>query len=92
MRDFKNYEKSLKKLEQLNKNNRTSASVVSLEDLLFLVFLVLKLTNIINWSWAWIIAPIWIPLVLEIISNIILCIDKIKLEKLKKKEEEKDND
>ena len=27
--------------------------------LLFLVFLVLKLTNIIDWSWWWITAPLW---------------------------------
>jgi len=29
--------------------------------LLFLVFLVLKLTRVINWSWWWITAPLWIP-------------------------------
>jgi hypothetical protein len=31
---------------------------------LFLVFLVLKLTHIIDWSWWWITAPLWIPSVL----------------------------
>jgi hypothetical protein len=30
--------------------------------LLFLVFLVLKLTNVIDWSWWWVTAPLWIPL------------------------------
>lgn len=39
---------------------------------LFLVFLVLKLTSVIDWSWWWITAPLWIPaafgaVVLEII-------------------------
>jgi len=29
--------------------------------LLFLVFLVLKLTGVIAWSWWWVTAPIWIP-------------------------------
>lgn len=29
--------------------------------LLFIVFLVLKLTEIINWSWWWITAPLWGP-------------------------------
>jgi len=29
--------------------------------LIFLVFLVLKLTHVIDWSWLWITAPIWIP-------------------------------
>lgn len=29
--------------------------------LLFITFLVLKLTHVIDWSWWWITAPIWIP-------------------------------
>ncbi|MFC0456743.1 hypothetical protein ACFFGR_09335 [Arthrobacter liuii] len=29
--------------------------------LLFLVFLVLKLTHVIDWSWWWVTAPLWIP-------------------------------
>ena len=29
--------------------------------MLFITFLVLKLTNVINWSWWWITAPLWIP-------------------------------
>ena len=28
---------------------------------LFLIFLVLKLTNLIDWSWWWVTAPLWIP-------------------------------
>lgn len=27
----------------------------------FIVFLVLKLTHVINWSWWWVTAPLWIP-------------------------------
>ena len=33
----------------------------SFPGLLFLVFLTLKLTNVINWSWWWVTAPLWIP-------------------------------
>ena len=29
--------------------------------LLFITFLVLKLTHVIDWSWWWITAPLWIP-------------------------------
>ena len=28
---------------------------------LFLIFLVLKLLKIIDWSWWWVTAPLWIP-------------------------------
>lgn len=29
--------------------------------LLFLVFLVLKLCDVIDWSWWWVTAPLWMP-------------------------------
>lgn len=35
--------------------------------LLFLLFLTLKLTSVIAWSWWWVTAPLWIPLVLVIV-------------------------
>lgn len=28
--------------------------------LLTLIFITLKLTNIINWSWLWVLSPLWI--------------------------------
>ena len=43
-----------------NKEKTTSKSVSFLE-LLFLLFLGLKLANLINWSWVWVFAPLWIP-------------------------------
>ena len=42
--------------------------------LLFLVFLVLKLTKVITWSWWWVTAPLWIPLVLCLTIIIIVLI------------------
>lgn len=30
---------------------------------LFTVFLVLKLTGLIDWSWWWVTAPLWAPIV-----------------------------
>lgn len=42
--------------------------------LLFLVFLVLKLTKVIAWSWWWVTAPLWIPLVLCLAIVIIVLI------------------
>jgi len=32
--------------------------------LLFIVFLILKLCSVINWSWWWVTAPLWIPIAL----------------------------
>ena len=33
----------------------------------FLVFLVLKLTEVIDWSWWWISAPLWAPISLFLV-------------------------
>lgn len=29
--------------------------------LLAIAFIVLKLTNVITWSWWWVLSPIWLP-------------------------------
>ena len=35
--------------------------------LIFLVFLILKLCKVIEWSWWWVTAPLWIPLGIVIV-------------------------
>ena len=35
--------------------------------LLTLIFITLKLTNYIDWSWWWVLAPLWIPIVLVLL-------------------------
>ena len=40
---------------------------MSFSSVLFLIFLVLKLTNVIDWSWWWITAPLWGGILLWII-------------------------
>ena len=46
------------------KNNNYEYKGVSFLSILFLVFLVLKLTNVIDWSWWWVTAPLWIPIII----------------------------
>jgi hypothetical protein len=43
------------------------SSDLSFPSVLFLVFLVLKLTNVIDWSWWWVTAPLWIPILVAIL-------------------------
>jgi hypothetical protein len=48
-------------------NNKTTSTSISLGTILFVVFLVMKLAKIgdvANWSWWWVTAPLWIPVVL----------------------------
>lgn len=39
--------------------------------LLTIAFIVLKLLKVINWSWLWVLAPIWIPIIIIIMIVII---------------------
>lgn len=48
----------------MNKNNMIATITAGdlLCVLLTIAFVVLKLCNVINWSWLWILAPLWIPM------------------------------
>jgi hypothetical protein len=43
----------------------------SLSFILTIVFFVLKMLNVIDWTWIWVLSPIWISLILTIIIVII---------------------
>jgi multisubunit Na+/H+ antiporter MnhB subunit len=47
------------------KNN--SSSGIGFSGLLTIAFIVLKLTHYIDWSWWWVLSPIWIGLGLIIL-------------------------
>lgn len=40
--------------------------------LLAIVFIVLKLTGFIDWSWLWVLAPIWIPVVFYLVLLLVI--------------------
>ena len=39
---------------------------IGLVGLLTVLFIGLKLTNIIQWSWLWVLAPLWIPVAIGV--------------------------
>jgi hypothetical protein len=47
-----------------NRNSGAAGSGITLGGLTFIVFLVLKLCKVIDWSWWWVTAPLWIPIAL----------------------------
>lgn len=50
----------------------TSSNGIGFAGLLAIVFIVLKLLDKINWSWLWVLSPLWIPLVLVLAICIIV--------------------
>ena len=45
-------------------------------DLLTLTFIILKLCNVINWGWWWVLAPTWISITIGVI--LLLIAERIK--------------
>lgn len=41
-------------------SNTSSGGSLGFVGALTILFVALKLTNVINWSWLWVLAPIWI--------------------------------
>jgi hypothetical protein len=42
--------------------DKTTSNGIGIGMILFLIFMTLKLTGDIDWSWWWITAPLWIPI------------------------------
>ena len=40
---------------------------LGLADVLTIVFVVLKLIGIIEWSWFWVLSPVWISVILVLV-------------------------
>lgn len=48
-------------------DRKVSGGGIGFAGLLTIVFIVLKLLNKIQWSWVWVLSPIWIGLLLGIL-------------------------
>ena len=48
-------------------SNESSSSGVGFLGVLTLLFIALKLCNVIDWSWWWVLSPLWIPFALVIV-------------------------
>lgn len=49
----------------------TSSGGLSLSSVLLVVFVVLKLTQVIDWSWWWVLSPLWIGFGLFLLIGVI---------------------
>jgi len=54
--------------------NESENGGVKFVDLLLILFIGLKLAGVINWPWIWVLAPIWIPLAIYVITVLAMVI------------------
>ncbi len=52
-------------------SSSSSSSGIGFAGLLTVAFIVLKLTGFIDWSWWWVLSPIWISAIIALVSIVI---------------------
>ena len=55
-------------------SNKSSTLGLGICDVVCIVFIILKLLKIIDWSWVWVLSPLWISILLYIIIFLIIAI------------------
>lgn len=50
----------------MSTSTASSSGGIGFCGLLAIVFITLKLTNYIQWSWFWVLSPLWIPVALVV--------------------------
>ena len=61
----------------MNRKAENNTGGLSFVTLLAILFIGLKLAGAIDWSWWWVLAPLWGPVVLILIIVILLVIAKV---------------
>ena len=58
----------------MSSSSSSSSSGIGFCGLLTVLFIALKLTKVIDWSWWWILAPLWLPacIVLTIFAMVMI--------------------
>jgi hypothetical protein len=58
---------------KMAENNKPSGGI-GFCGLLAIVFITLKLAKVINWSWLWVLSPVWIPAAFVLAIAIVIVI------------------
>lgn len=48
----------------MSKKNNNSSGGIGFTGLLTIVFITLKLVGVIDWSWLWVLSPLWLSVIL----------------------------
>jgi hypothetical protein len=66
-------------------DNSAKSSSISFSGVLTIVFIVLKLTGSIDWSWWWVVAPLWLPITVAVVIFLFVGLIGIAIETWLKK-------
>lgn len=58
----------------MSSNSNSSAGGIGFGGALTLLFIGLKLGHVIDWSWWWVLSPLWIGLVLALVMFAIVAV------------------
>lgn len=58
----------------MSSSNNSGGGGIGFAGLLTIVFIVLKLTNVIHWSWWWVLSPLWISLAIGLVILAVLAV------------------
>lgn len=59
-------------MNEIKVNNGSTSGATLLQ----ITFIVLKLCGVINWSWVWVLSPLWIGTIIAIICIVLIVIIK----------------
>lgn len=51
----------------MDKGSKTASSGLGFSSVLCIIFIVLKLVGVISWSWWWVLSPLWIGIIIDLI-------------------------
>ena len=58
----------------MKKNKQQGDGGIGFISVIAIVFIVLKLIGVIEWSWMWVLSPLWIGLILALIIPVIILV------------------
>jgi hypothetical protein len=56
---------------KMNDNKKVEYRGIGTFGLLGVAFIVLRLCNVIDWNWIWVLAPFWLPIAIALVVILI---------------------
>ena len=64
----------------MSNSSSSSSSGIGFGGLLTILFIALKLTGYIDWSWWWVLSPIWIGFAIIVLVFVVIILIKVFLD------------